>query len=156
MNNGNVVGDSPNYDIGDNMNNISYRCLCGIRQTCNCMLLTYPPYEYPFTPSTVVAESATYEDYYIKKYQDNKYGIVSLTKPDDNISIPHEDKVNHPSHYKGNKFEVIDIIEDFELGFSLGNAIKYILRAGDKDPTKYVEDLEKAIWYIKREIKNHA
>ena len=62
------------------------------------------------------------------------------------------DKVNHPSHYQGNKFEVIDIIEDYKLGFSLGNAIKYILRAGKKND--YKEDLQKAIWYLQREISN--
>jgi hypothetical protein len=58
--------------------------------------------------------------------------------------------VNHPSHYQGNKFEVIDIIEDYKLGFSLGNAIKYILRADKKGARK--QDLQKAIWYIQREI----
>ncbi len=57
--------------------------------------------------------------------------------------------VNHPSHYQGKKFEVIDIIEDFGLGFNLGNAIKYILRAGKKGNKK--DDIEKAIWYLKRE-----
>lgn len=62
------------------------------------------------------------------------------------------EKVNHPSHYQGHKFEVIDIIEDFDLGFNLGNAIKYILRAGKKGLV--IEDLKKAIWYLQREI-NH-
>ena len=58
--------------------------------------------------------------------------------------------VNHPDHYQGNKFEVLDIIEDYELGFHLGNAIKYILRADNKGNRK--QDLKKAIWYIQREI----
>ena len=63
-----------------------------------------------------------------------------------------EDKelVNHPTHYKGNKFEAIDIIEDYSLNFCLGNAIKYILRSGRKGDR--IEDIEKAIWYLKREI----
>ena len=61
-----------------------------------------------------------------------------------------KEMVNHPAHYQGNKFEVIDVIEDYELGFSLGNAVKYILRAGKKDARK--QDLKKAIWYIQREI----
>ncbi len=61
--------------------------------------------------------------------------------------------VNHPSHYASGKIEVIEAIEDWELGFHLGNAIKYVARAGKKDPSKYVEDLEKAVWYIKREIE---
>lgn len=61
--------------------------------------------------------------------------------------------VNHPSHYlKNSGYEVIDVIEAWDLGFSLGNAIKYIARAGKKDPNKYREDLEKAMWYIQRHI----
>ena len=63
------------------------------------------------------------------------------------------DNVNHPSHYADGKIEVIDFIEDKGLGFHLGNAVKYISRAGKKDPTKTVEDLEKAEWYLRREIE---
>ena len=59
--------------------------------------------------------------------------------------------VDHPSHYGGklNPFETIKIIEAYKLGFHLGNAIKYVLRAGKKtsDPT---QDIEKAIWYLRR------
>lgn len=55
------------------------------------------------------------------------------------------DVVNHPSHYTTGKIEVIDYIEDKDFGYHLGNAIKYISRAGKKDPTKTKEDLEKAI-----------
>jgi hypothetical protein len=61
--------------------------------------------------------------------------------------------VTHPAHYNQGKFEVIEVIEDQGLGFHLGNAIKYILRAGKKDPAKTEEDLEKAIWYIRRFIE---
>ena len=59
------------------------------------------------------------------------------------------DMVNHPVHYKAGGIEAIEIIEAYGLDFHLGNAVKYILRAGVKteDPT---EDLEKAIWYINR------
>ncbi len=64
------------------------------------------------------------------------------------------DIVNHPSHYTDGKIEVIDFIDDKKLGFCLGNAVKYISRAGKKDPTKEIEDLEKAIWYINHHIKN--
>lgn len=66
------------------------------------------------------------------------------------------DNVNHPSHYTDGKIEVIDYIEDKKLGYNLGNAIKYISRAGKKDPDKYVEDLEKAKWYLKREIETSS
>jgi hypothetical protein len=62
-----------------------------------------------------------------------------------------KEMVNHPDHYQGNGgMEVIDIIENYDLGFSLGNAIKYILRADKKGARK--QDLKKAIWYIQREI----
>lgn len=62
------------------------------------------------------------------------------------------DPVNRPAHYTDGKIEVIDFIEDKKLGFSLGNAVKYIARAGKKDPNKEVEDLKKAKWYIERRI----
>lgn len=63
------------------------------------------------------------------------------------------DSINHPSHYvEGRKYETIDVIEDWGLGFRLGNALKYISRAGRKDPSKTAEDLRKAIFYIEREI----
>lgn len=64
------------------------------------------------------------------------------------------DVVNHPSHYTDGKIEVIEFIEDKHLNYHRGNAIKYICRAGKKDQTKEIEDLQKAIWYINREIKN--
>ena len=62
------------------------------------------------------------------------------------------DPVNHPEHYASGKIEVIDFIDDKELGFCLGNAVKYIARAGKKDPAKTIEDLQKAAWYITHEI----
>jgi hypothetical protein len=65
------------------------------------------------------------------------------------ISPPGE-AVNHPDHYRGNGIEVIDVIEGFGLGFNLGNAVKYILRAGKKEDE--CQDLRKALWYIEREL----
>lgn len=59
--------------------------------------------------------------------------------------------VNHPSHYNQGSIEVIDAIEDWNLDFRLGNAIKYLARAGKKN-NEVKQDLEKAIWYIKRYI----
>ena len=64
-----------------------------------------------------------------------------------------DDPVNHPSHYTDGNIEVIDFILDKKLGFCLGNAVKYISRAGKKDPAKTVEDLEKAAWYLNKEIE---
>lgn len=62
--------------------------------------------------------------------------------------------VSHPNHYNVGQYEVIDIIEDqgWGEGFNRGNAIKYIMRAKHKDANKEIEDLEKARWYIDREI----
>jgi hypothetical protein len=62
------------------------------------------------------------------------------------------DNVNHPSHYESvvNGIECIDVTENFN--FNRGNAIKYIWRAGHKDKSKEIEDLQKAAWYIQREI----
>ena len=63
------------------------------------------------------------------------------------------DPVNHPSHYTSGSIEVIDYIEDQKLPYHLGNAVKYISRAGKKDPMKTVEDLRKAAWYVNRYIE---
>jgi hypothetical protein len=63
-----------------------------------------------------------------------------------------EDVVNQPSHYKSGGMESIDVIEAFNLSFHLGNVVKYVLRSGKKDNAKL--DLEKAKWYLEREIKN--
>lgn len=63
-----------------------------------------------------------------------------------------KDVVNHPDHYTDGGIETIDFIEAKKLPYHLGNAVKYISRAGKKDPEKTVEDLEKAVWYINRYI----
>ena len=65
---------------------------------------------------------------------------------------PVKESIDHPTHYNPGIFEVINVIEAWELDFHLGNAIKYIARAGKKDPDKTTEDLQKAIWYIQRTI----
>ena len=67
---------------------------------------------------------------------------------------PKKELVNHPNHYGGkdNPYEAIKVIEAWDLGFCLGNTVKYISRAGKKDET--IQELEKALWYLKREIKN--
>lgn len=55
-------------------------------------------------------------------------------------------------HYTADDYEPIKIIEHYDLGFHLGNVIKYVLRAGKKDGEPTVKDLKKAQWYIEREI----
>ena len=66
-----------------------------------------------------------------------------------------KEEVNHPDHYlQSTGFEVIDVIEAWNLNFCLGNAVKYIARAGIKNPEKKRQDLEKAVWYIERVIES--
>lgn len=66
--------------------------------------------------------------------------------------VKENDPVNHPKHYTDGRIEVIEYIEDKKLGFCLGNAIKYISRAGKKEKDKEIQDLRKATWYIERRI----
>lgn len=61
------------------------------------------------------------------------------------------DAIN-PQHYRSGGIEAIEVIEAFGLGYHLGNAIKYLLRAGRKTASP-LEDLRKARWYIDREIE---
>lgn len=63
------------------------------------------------------------------------------------------DPVNNPSHYaEGRQYEPIAVIEDWQLNYRLGNAVKYVSRAGRKNNA--IEDLRKAVWYIEREIES--
>lgn len=63
-----------------------------------------------------------------------------------------KEEVNHPSHYNVGKIEVIDFIEDQQLGFHEGNVVKYVARAKHKGTE--LKDLEKAQWYLQRRIEN--
>lgn len=62
------------------------------------------------------------------------------------------DVISHPSHYTQG-IECMDYIESHKLNYARGNVIKYVTRAGLKDASKEVEDLEKARWYLDREIE---
>lgn len=67
--------------------------------------------------------------------------------------MENNEAVNHPQHYGGedNPYEAIKVIEAWDLGFCLGNTVKYISRAGKKD--NILQDLKKAKWYLDREIQ---
>lgn len=88
-------------------------------------------------------------------------GMLTSTKnPETDIEPETKfDDVQNPKHYTDSRIEVIDYIEDKNLGFCLGNAIKYISRAGKKhsvgksDREKTIQDLNKAIWYLNRRIR---
>ena len=60
-----------------------------------------------------------------------------------------KEQVNHTSHYQQG-IEPIEVIESWDLNFNLGNVIKYTLRAPYKE--NMIQDLEKAKWYLEREI----
>ncbi len=62
------------------------------------------------------------------------------------------DPVKKPAHYNFGKYEVIDVIEDWSLGYHLGNVVKYVARAPHKG--EELQDLKKALWYLQRHIKN--
>ncbi len=77
-----------------------------------------------------------------------------MPHPHDSLTFPEHspchDVINRPEHYTFSGVEVIDAIEAWDLGFHLGNVVKYVARAGRKGSR--VEDLKKARWYLDREI----
>lgn len=86
----------------------------------------------------------------------NSSPIDELIEPQRKLNrvMPVIDSHINPSHYKTKAgTETIDIIEEFGLDFCLGNAVKYITRAGKKDGNSIEQDLKKSIWYIERRIK---
>lgn len=80
---------------------------------------------------------------------DDNMGINWEFKKNDTVKV---DAINHPAYYTDGKIEVSDFIADKNLNFFRGNVVKYICRAGKKDPDKEIEDLKKAEWYMNREI----
>ena len=85
----------------------------------------------------------------VKKFEEMNDREATFTIDEDNNS-----SVIHPQHYGGkdNLYEAIKVIEAWEVGFNLGNTLKYISRAGKKD--NIIQDLEKALFYLDREIQN--
>lgn len=80
-------------------------------------------------------------------------GKILMQGPDPmpiTMEEPKSDPVNQPAHYKYGGIETIDFIEAKELGYNLGNVVKYITRSDHKGNRK--QDLEKALWYLKREL----
>lgn len=76
--------------------------------------------------------------------------VVLRTNKEEDYEI-----VDHPKHYGGSKakHEAISVIEEWNLGFHLGNVVKYISRAGHKPDQSMVDDLKKAKWYLERFIE---
>jgi hypothetical protein len=107
----------------------------------------------PFKDASFVSTGTTTTSH---MFQPNIKGIDSCIINQDAAKAPFPDKqetVNHPAHYGGDTtYEAIKVIEAWDLGFNLGNTVKYISRAGKK--CKLIEDLKKAAWYLNREIEN--
>jgi hypothetical protein len=95
-------------------------------------------------------KGGTYFDEEEKQWQEQN--AVRANKIID--SIVGKRSVNHPPHYGGDTvYEAIKVIEAWQLDFCLGNAVKYISRAGKKDGNAETQDLEKAIWYLQRRVQ---
>lgn len=88
-----------------------------------------------------------------EEIEEQTVAYVDWMKQQKQVTVLTDEKINHPSHYNQGKIEVIDFIEDQQLNFSRGSAIKYIARAGKKPTENEVDDLKKALWYIEREIE---
>ena len=78
-------------------------------------------------------------------YSQNKKHI----KP--KMAVEKKELVNHPKHYRPGTYEVIKVIEAWDLNFNIGNAVKYLGRLGKKDKPK--QEIQKAIWYLQRELE---
>lgn len=95
-------------------------------------------------PSKFLSVWSKNDDLYMSVEQFLSRWLVPQTEPND--------PVNHPSHYKATRGpEVIEMVR--HMNFNRGNAVKYIARAGFKNPDTEIEDLQKAIWYLNDEIK---
>jgi hypothetical protein len=79
---------------------------------------------------------------------------IKLLKAVKAYGVKAVDNVNHPPHYKVGGIETIDFIEAKKLNYNLGNVVKYITRADHKGDRN--EDLQKALWYLNRELGRKA
>lgn len=101
-----------------------------------------------------------FRDHLVVKHLDSpirlrEMPLDALTQEHVRKHLSEESKAwDHPAHYGGadNPYEAIKVIMAWGLGFNLGNTVKYISRAGKKDPAKTIEDLKKARWYLDYEI----
>lgn len=94
---------------------------------------------------------------YSIRYLQRKSRFNKISKPMPPVPMPTVklvDLVNHPPHYTSGGIETIDFIEAKKLNYNLGNVVKYVTRADLKGAKK--QDLEKAMWYLRREIERHT
>ncbi len=134
---------SPEYESG------WYNAFFGVQDIIHEILNTKPSEDTPITkPSRVVVlvrRACPMEE----EWEEDEADKQTETEPADKKD---SSSINHPRYYNTGKIEVIDFLEDQNLPFHLANAVKYICRAGKKEPRKTAEDLKKAVWYINRYI----
>jgi len=100
---------------------------------------------------TIISKAKASQPKKIEVALANKLGITTEQYARSKAGLPpRADNVNHPSHYKMGGIETIDFIEAKNLGYHLGNVVKYITRADHKG--NRLEDLKKAQWYLNRAI----
>jgi hypothetical protein len=83
----------------------------------------------------------------------NRVELMDVVSAYPQTAAKTDDLINHPAHYTDGEIEVWDYIDDKSLGYFKGNAVKYISRAGKKSHDTEIQDLEKAIAYLNREIE---
>lgn len=119
-----------------------YRTSLGCDHTGGYAGFVYiPPSIPPLPPITYIENQSEHEEFL-------EALMIEMVKPIE------DDQVNHPKHYSdAGGFEPIKVIEAWELGFCLGNTVKYISRAGKKAGNSELQDLQKAAWYLQRRIE---
>jgi len=111
----------------------------------------------------LMEESSHYTKEEKQKYKEYQEYIEKKKKVIDDVTkkfsktfkdIAEKGNVDHPKHYGGDTtYEVIKVLEAWELDFHLGNVVKYVARAGKKNKDTELEDLKKAQWYLERKIE---
>lgn len=96
--------------------------------------------------------------YHIANVSSFRENLLNLLAGRAGVDSNGASKVDHPAHYGGkdNPYEAIKVIRAWKLGFALGNAVKYISRAGKKSGESAIDDLRKAVWYLNSEIEELA
>jgi hypothetical protein len=98
-------------------------------------------------------KNAVYPCLDVIDHSEAEWSVASVTK-EAQQQAERVERVEHPSHYHAQSgVEVIEAIEAWDLCFALGNVIKYVARAGHKDPATRREDLLKAKWYLERALE---
>lgn len=127
----------------------------GMEHKCNsCFYMQHERDKHPCN----VCEG--YNKYVNRNIYINKPDTVAMQEWEDEAydgyyggSEDYVESVHSPKHYTAGKYEVIDVIEDWDLNFRLANTVKYVAR--HKHKGKPLEDLKKALWYLQREIDWH-